>query len=382
MKKLCIGVVGGSGAVGRAALEYLHAQQRFQLRGGYRSRAPLAVEATDALQWHAVDVEDPASLARFCAGCDIVLNTAGPSSRLGDRVARAADVAGADSVDAFGGEHLERQLARQPLSSGRRVIHSAGSFPGLSGLLPRWLAAQRFDRVHTLRAWAGGREHCTPGAGADVLLSTVQGFGRAGAAWIDGRRVAGALPAMESVQIAGFPGRVFAQPFLSQEMERVAAALNLRHAQWHNVSPSIHGTEVIGRWSGRLAAMASIDDATLAQAVNELVLTAQRDMAGGTPYYRLVLDMDGERAGQPRRQRAVLRCSDSYRLSAAMATAAVLALADDTPPEGVHCADGMLDADKVVAQLLAWHAIDAIDVVDLPLPQHAETSPLAEEGVL
>lgn len=382
MKTLRIGVVGASGAVGHAALKYLQAQERFQLRGGYRSRAPQDSGASEALSWQAVDVEDPTSLTRFCEGCDIVLNTAGPSSRLGDRVARAADAAGADSVDAFGGEHLQRQLARQPLSAGRRVIHSAGSFPGLSGLLPRWLAARQFDRVHALRAWAGGREHCTPGAGADVLLSTVQGFGRAGAAWIDGRRVAGILPAMESVQIASFPGRVFAQPFLSQEMEGVAIALGLRHAQWHNVSPSIHATEVIGRWSGRLAAMASIDDAVLTQAVNELILTAQRDMAGGTPYYRLVLELDGEHAGQPRRQRAVLRSSDSYRLSAAMAAATVLALADDTPPIGVHAADGILDADNVVAQLLAWHAVDAIDVVDLPLLHDAEPGVLAEEGVL
>ncbi|KRE88752.1 hypothetical protein ASG87_09290 [Frateuria sp. Soil773] len=372
-----VGIVGASGAVGAAALACLQAEGRFALRGGYRHAPPAA---SSHVEWLTVDVDDSSSLARFCEGCAIVLNAAGPSCRIGDRVARAADAAGADYVDAFGGEGLQRQLDAQPLSAGRRAIHSAGVFPGLSGLLPRWLAAQGFDRVHTLSIWAGGRERCTPAAGADVLLSTVAGFGQAGAAWIDGRRVGGALAPQDGLELPGVPGRVHAQPFLTGELAQLAAELGLRHAQWHTLAPSPRAATLIGRWSGRLAATPAIDPAMLAQAVADLVEAATLDLAGHAPYYRAVIELDGLRGGQPRHRRAVLRAGDSYRLSAAVAAAAVLALTDGSLPCGTHHAAETLDPAATLERLHRWRAYDGLDLVELA-PRDAATA-VTEEGVL
>jgi len=377
MNRQRIGIVGASGAVGSGALACLQEDGRFALRGGYR-RVPAS--DTSQAEWLTVDVDDPQSLARFCEDCAIVLNAAGPSCHIGDLVARAADAAGADYVDAFGGEGLQRQLDARPLSAGRRVIHSAGSFPGLSGLLPRWLAAQGFDEVHALSIWAGGRERCTPAAGADVLLSTVAGFGRAGAAWIDGRRVGGALAPQDVLELPGVPGHVHAQLFLTDELARLAAELGLRHAQWHTLAPSPRAAALIGRWSGRLAAAQAVDPALLAQAVAELVEAAALDLAGHMPYYRALMELEGLRGSQPRRLRAVLRATDSYRISAAVAAAAVLALAARTVPEGTHRAAEALDPAATLEHLRHWHAYDGLDTVELAPGDTAAA--MAEEGAL
>jgi len=202
-----IGIVGASGAVGGAALANLSSEGRYVLRAGYRSQPLHHTIAADVKQQQ-VNIDDEVSLARFCKNCSIVLNAAGPSCRIGDRVARAADEAGAHYVDTFGGALLVQQLATLPLSPGCCVIHSAGIYPGLSALLPRWMAEQGFDCVRALRGWSGGRERCTPAAAADVLLSTVQGFGQAGTAWVEGHRTTEALVPCDAVEVVSFPGRV------------------------------------------------------------------------------------------------------------------------------------------------------------------------------
>lgn len=378
MRYPVIGIVGAGGSVGGAALDGLHTSPDWTLRAGYRSQ-PARNDAAAVIDWRHVNADDAASLARFCDGCAVVLNAAGPSCRIGDRVARAADVAGADYVDAFGGAVLVRQLAAQPSSRERRVIHSAGVYPGLSAVLPRWLARQGFDRVHALRGWAGGRERCTPAAAADVLLSTLDGFGQAGVAWIDGRRVTDALPPRNEVELVGFPGRVHAQPFFSQEMERLARELGLRDAYWNNVMPSGRATETIARWCARLSAR--LDDSTLEHAISDLVETSRRDVAGQAPYYCLVLEMDGERAGRSHCVRVVLNARDSYRVSGTVAASAVLCLLDTPPAPGIHSADSVLAWEPLLDHLRRWGAVDSFSLVELPV-NDAAAEAVIEEGTL
>ncbi|MGE8655507.1 MAG: saccharopine dehydrogenase NADP-binding domain-containing protein [Achromobacter sp.] len=376
-----IGILGASGAVGSTALASLVSEGRYVLRAGYRSRPPRG-DTTSCVERQQVDVDDEASLARFCKSCSVVLNAAGPSCRIGDRVARAADAAGAHYVDAFGGALLVQQLTTLPLSPERCVIHSAGVYPGLSALLPRWMAGQGFDLVLALRGWAGGRERCTPAAAADVLLSTVQGFGQAGTAWVEGRRMAGALAPRDAVEVVGFPGRVRVQPFFSEELEQLVVELGLHDAQWNNVMPGARTIGIISRWRSRLGTPESIDETWLAQAVAELVQTAQLDVAGQTPYYRLVIEMEGVRAEQPHHLRAVLRAPDSYCVSGAVAASAALCLLDAPPEPGVHSADRVLVWNAVRDRLQTWGVIEAFNLVELSADDiHAATTSV-EEGAL
>src|SRR5438445_7441516 len=93
-----IGVLGASGAVGAAAVDWLRQLGHGPLRLG--ARRPWT--AAPGEQVMTVDATDPRSLAAFCQDTRVVLNCAGPSYRLLDQVADAALTAGADYVDSAG----------------------------------------------------------------------------------------------------------------------------------------------------------------------------------------------------------------------------------------------------------------------------------------
>lgn len=362
-----IGLVGCGGAVGSAAAEFL-TEGGIRLRGGRRR---VQGRHDGCFEIMAVDAEDCHALARFCDGCRVIVNCAGPSFLIGDRVARAAAAAGSDYVDAFGGGRLERLLASWAEPDGPAFIVSAGVFPGLSGLLPRWLARQDFDQVERLRVFAGGREHCTPAGGADVLLSALDGFGTPGAVWAKDCVLAGAAPALENAEIPGFPGRVHAQPFLSREMERIAGALGLAGAEWYNVTPSPLIPEAIARACGRLEG-----GENLAEAVAELVRIADLEMAGRAPYYVMAAEMAGRRQGRAASRRVVLRAADSYRLSGAVAALAALHLLEGKTAAGMYRAAELLDPERVVER------IASLKDVDLCLVETSPRDETMEEGVL
>src|SRR5437762_12354893 len=143
-----IGILGAGGEVGRATARLLDGRAELRL-GGRR---------------------DHESLDRFCAGCDVVVNcTAAPAREL---VAAAAMGAGAHYVDPAGdGLLLDRMAGVCRAHPGRTALLAAGASPGLTGLLPRWLAGQGFDRPLALTGYACAMDRFSPGSAADFLAS-------------------------------------------------------------------------------------------------------------------------------------------------------------------------------------------------------------------
>ncbi len=142
MRDATIGVIGASGATGRVVAEELAARGAgaLVLAGRDPARVRAAVAGADAVR--AVDVFDGRSLAALCADCDVVVNCAGPSAAVRDRVARAAVAAGAHYVDPGGDEEVVADLVDrwgEPAERGLATIFYAGWIPGLSGILVRWV---------------------------------------------------------------------------------------------------------------------------------------------------------------------------------------------------------------------------------------------------
>ncbi len=101
-----VAVLGGYGAVGRATVTGLR-RAGHPIRIGGRDRAATARVADElGVEPQPVDLWDDASLAAFCADAAVVVNAAGPSYRVLDRVARAALAADADYVDPGGDQPL------------------------------------------------------------------------------------------------------------------------------------------------------------------------------------------------------------------------------------------------------------------------------------
>jgi hypothetical protein len=355
-----IGIVGGYGAVGRATARLLSARGRGELRIGGRhpelARRFVDRELGGRAEVAAVDAEDGAGLAAFCADCRLVVNCAGPSYRVLDRVAGAAFAAGADYVDPGGDEPLYRRLADLGEASGRTAVLSAGMMPGLTGLLPRWLAAQGFDRPTRLTAYVGTWDHFTPAAAADYLISIGHGHGAPRAAWRQGGRAPAALEPRRRTELPFFPGRVDVYPYLSPEAERLARALDLVDLSWYHVFDGDATLAVLGRLRGPAGR-------DLDAAARELARAVELDLFGRRPHQLFVYHLEGETAGRPKALTLVFRGRDTYELSGLVCALAVEAVLGCAVGAGLHYASAAL-APGAVDRLRESPAVAAIEVLD------------------
>jgi hypothetical protein len=365
-----IGVLGSYGAVGTAVVADL-ARDGLALRLGGRDGDRLAAQATRlrGTETQVVAVDDDAALARFCTGCAVVVNCAGPSYRILDRVAVAALAAGAGYVDPGGDEPVMRLLDAGALrAAGRRVVLNAGMMPGLSSLLPRWLAGQSPEPPVALTAYVGTLDHLSPSSAADYLLSIGGGtHGEARAAWLDRAHVTNALEPEVDTRLEHFPGRVTAFPYLSVEAERLARSLALRDVRWFNVFDGQHMLAALGR----LQAAGSAADGELAVMARELARAAELDLFGRDPYQLMVFELT-DAAGDVRT--LALRAGSTYGLTAATAAFAVRAVLEERVAPGVHYAAEALDPQRA-PEILA--ACPSATVLDRLAPEA-----LVEEGVL
>ncbi|MFI7615810.1 saccharopine dehydrogenase NADP-binding domain-containing protein [Nonomuraea terrae] len=340
-----IGVLGGAGTVGRVAVDRLARYGLGELRVGGRDldRVTAVCRATQgAAAPVRVNLRDPRLLRDFCAGCQVVVNCAGPSYQVLDTVARAAVAAGADYVDAAGDLSAVEALesAAPPELGERAAVFSAGLMPGLSGLLPRLLATGPLAR---LDGYVGGAARISELSAVDALLTRGLRFGTALAAWRDGRVVPGALAPLHDVTLPGFRGRVHAWPFLSAEFARLAAELDVTEVRNYTV----YVTDAIPH----ALAAAWADGGPVEDHVPAVVAAAEADLAATGPYYTLLFQTVPAPGAGTAPRRLLLRTPDSYALSGVVAAIATGEVLGGRVKPGARSAAECLDPAGVFARL-------------------------------
>jgi Saccharopine dehydrogenase NADP binding domain len=371
-----VGVLGAGGEVGRATARRLQAAGLAELRLGARPglapRSPV-LGPESAAEVMLADAADRETLDRFCSGCRVVVNcTASTSTR--ELVASAAMAAGADYLDPAGdGQLLSRVSEVCRAHPGRTALLAAGASPGLTGLLPRWLALQGFDRLLALTGYAFAMDRFSPGSAADFLLSLGGDEGAARAAWRGETRVSQAPGRLPRVVLPFFAPPLAAFPYLSAETEAVARSLGLREVRWYNVF------EADGQMYGALPRLREslARGAELAEVAAELARVAEHDLFGRRPLHQVVLQLDGEAAGRSLSRVAVLTASGTYELTAAVVALGVEALLGSSLPAGAGFAADMLDPSGV-ERLRGSPAVRGLHALEGPIEVYAQV----EQGAL
>jgi saccharopine dehydrogenase (NAD+, L-lysine-forming) len=156
------GIVGGSGATGRAVVSELVKSSDGEILIGGRDLARATASAAKLggrISAAHLDVLDAGSLDEFCGRCSIIVNCAGPVMVLQDRVAQAAFRSRCHYVDVAGlGFVKERMLPHCPeiAELGLSYVVSAGWAPGLTELLPVYAHAQaraKMDSIESLTVY-------------------------------------------------------------------------------------------------------------------------------------------------------------------------------------------------------------------------------------
>jgi len=352
-----IGVLGATGAVGRAVAVALAADSTVDLRLGAR-------RSGDAAGVSEVEFS-PEGLARFCSGCRVIVNGVGPPPALRRAVAAAARAAGADYVDPGGDGESLRDLAAA-FRRGTAVI-GAGVLPGLSGLIPRWLAQSDLGPPLRLTAYVATTDRMTMASAAEFLLSLDGGHGEAGAAWRAGTRIPRDLPPMGPTWIPFFPRPVRGHAYLSTEIELLARSLPLAEVRWYHVFDADGSIlPVVSRLQRDLLHGGALDDLA-----DELRRAVELEMFGRVTTQQLVFELGGQVAGRPAHRVAVLRASSTYELTAAVTTAAVHAIIQGALPAGVHYASEVL-VPAIVDGLSTAAGVVGLHVLDRPLADFVE----------
>ncbi len=342
-----IGVLGGAGAVGRVVVDRLArggiAPLRIGGRDADRARRVAQTVMTVPTEVAAVELDEQASLDRFCAGCDLVVNCAGPSYRVLDRVARAALHADAHYVETAGDSVAQSALEKEPPEAiGRRAaVFSAGLMPGLSGLLPRLLAAD--PPPSRLDSYVGGSARIGALSAVDALLTRGPDFGTPMAVWRDGAVVERALSPLREVTLPGFPGRVHAWPFLSTEAVHLAAALGVQELRSYTVYVSDQLTNAL--------ATAWADGAEAEAHAEAVVRASELDVATHGTHYTMLFFTRPRPGSGGRSRRMLLQTPDPYALSGVVAALTAEHVLGRRVPSGARLAADVLDPHDTLARL-------------------------------
>ncbi|MGO8966748.1 saccharopine dehydrogenase NADP-binding domain-containing protein [Mycobacterium sp.] len=310
---------GGTGAVGRGCLDVLTRRGDVSLVIAGRDEARLR-EVASAIQADVeiarLDVADVAAVTAVVTRCDVVINCAGPSQRLSAQVAGAAIAAGVPYVDPGGDQALlDRLAAAAPAVP---VVLQAGVQPGLSGLLLRVLALRRKDKIDGVTAWCGGLQRLTPASVLEYVASLHDPHSHPGAALRDGviRRVSHDEHKPAPTQY--FPDSVRVHPHLDAETVVVAAHLGIGNVWWMNVFDGVHTMRA-------MQLLALDDERPRSQAdLGSVLAAAKLDLFGRRPYFAIV----GTAYGGVGSTTVAFTCSDSYRITGALAAFAAQHVAD------------------------------------------------------
>lgn len=364
-----IGIIGGYGEVGHHACLTLQQYGIGPLKIGGRNPEKGKAKQSDVLPgaiWELVDVEDDESIARFIAGCDLILNCAAPSHRYSRRIAKICLQHHVNMVDAG----IDNDYHSNPLETGDNIIvYAAGATPGFSGLFPVWFS-QQFDKVHSLLSYYGTSGQLSKAGAEDYLEGSLHSNNVPRAAWRKGI-VPNVLSRKSGVEIPFFPGEVTLFPLFDDETQLVAQRLELENGEWY---AAVEGEKSI----------AALDSASFEYKANpkamieKLCFAVEMDTLGRSPYFILMVQLTGESESQEKTQTAVYEVGKIIPFCGKIAAIIVKAVLDGKLKPGLHHTASIKDIDYVMDHLEKTDSNHTIQIIDHSI----EELSVEEEGTL
>lgn len=229
-KENIIGIIGLGGTIGKCTYQILN-KSFSQIYGGQRH---ISEDNSIKAKWKVVDAFCLDDIKEFGKKCDVLLNCSGPSYFISDNIARTIIDLDIPYIDVFGANVFDK---RQYYGNQQYII-GAGSFPGFSGIIIKYLIEKYFDKVDEVKVYYGTNEKISKTAAVDFILSTRRGFTIPSAEIYKSEIIHSNKGLMEPWLLPGTNIKLFLQKCLNQEAIEISSKYNIKNMCWYNTVPS------------------------------------------------------------------------------------------------------------------------------------------------
>ncbi|GAA0788390.1 hypothetical protein [Hathewaya limosa] len=357
MKRL-IGVLGCGGIIGYSACKEL--LKGYSVKGGQRKQPDKLLEVPGFL-WKKTDLFQLSSLREFCKGCDVVLNCAGPSYKIKEKIANIAIEEGAIYIDVS-----DVILNDKTIKFKKNGIYILGSgyVPGSSGMIP-FLIANDFNHIEKMYCFQGGRQNLSKIAFADLMINSIANSGYANTYIQNAKIIEDNIKSNKQYYIPGMKENVFIKPYISTELLKVCEELKIEELHWYNAVPDKLMVDMIQE---AYQSFTQFD-------INTAILEAQDKLKEISSIFdqkqwsTLVYDVFGSKAGTYIRKRYVIELEDSNTFCGKIAALTVKRTLEAKLSSGVFWA---MDIVKNNIPELKQYLLENSIYTELLLPYNSE----------
>jgi len=349
-----IGILGAYGAVGIWATRFIKANSSQKLRIGGRNieKAPseLRTEWNDA-EWIKVDVSDKESVEYFMSGCESILDCAKLSETQVTLMDEIAEVKGIPVLH-LGIAGFNKRESTVP------IFYGTGAIPGLSGLIPQYLA-QKFDRVCSIDFYYGGLGAFSYTAANDFIDSLHNEDIRTMVYWKNGELVP-YTPSSNDVscdlkKVISI-NKMF--PFFDGEAEAITRKLNPDEARFHMCVSGERTVEVMN--SARFQYKQDPDST-----IKKLCTASKLDVFGINENTFYLCVMEGVKNNIPLKFKMTVSGLGPSPMTGVTAGAAVITLEKGNVPKGVKLLGESNLAKPIIESLIANQPEFSCEIKDM-----------------
>lgn len=256
-----------------------------------------------------------------------------------ERILKVVVPLGKDYIDAFG---WIKYHIREDISS--RIVLNNGCIPGALGSLVKYMIS---EDIEDIRVWAGGREIGGKGALGDILLSSINEYGKSGY-FIKNFKIEKEEKSIDSkYKIENMPEEVYIQRFLSDEIQKLAERFKLKNISEYKVFPDKITQNYILEGCARCIKEKGDDVRIYNTIFSDILEKIQIQNKSKMNWFALNI----EALGRNHRKQLFLRAKDSSCITARMLVYTLKQLLNTNLPPGLYWPYEFVEGESLIAEL-------------------------------
>lgn len=347
-----IGIIGGCGNIGLEAAKILRKQTREQFKIAGHSFTHASSKAKELFkndEWYQITNGVYSEWENYFKNCSVVLCSATLEDSENEMIDKIAANCKCPLI------HLGINIPEKNRNE-NSCIYGAGSIPGLSGILP-WYLAQKFEEVDKVEFYYGAKGGFTATSARDYLQGIYNADNKSMSMWKEGNIVPYETTGKKSDVLERELQGVKFFPYFDKEALCISQELQLKEGRWNM---GIFGSRTI-----KILERVRYDyQANPQKTIEDICVANKLDCFGVKAMTKFVCQISGTVRGIKTEKTIILTCAEPAVLTGSVAAATVLVAKESKRQEGVSLLSDSVIRIKVFQKLLEINPSISIKIID------------------